>query len=139
MIAENVAAKRIADLIGVHLEPKWLTPLALQDVCKKLVAHRPAVRAVLDELDADPARLSPRGVLLKQQRTGVLSEEDEALEAAHYHRQGYAAAVGVLRALGSRYVPEFDPDERDADRQDAAISRERRDEEADRMPKGLAS
>lgn len=136
-IPERAAASRLASIIGKYLTPSWLTTACLEDIASKLVAARPAVRQVLDELDADPGRLKERSTVLKQQREATLGDADFWLEQVAYHRQALEEAEGYLSALGSRYAPKLrDADEVGADEDDRRLSQERRDDAArDQAPR----
>ena len=132
-IPETTAAERLADLAGTHLQPAWLTRDALVAVMSKVVAARPAVRQVFDDLDADPNHIGDRGTVLQQQRRNELSDADALLEEAAWHKSEWARLCGLAHQAGANPL-DIDRTERDADEDDARLSREAADEKhADAM------
>lgn len=124
---------RLATLLAEHDDLHTIHHHML--VAGRVLAFLPRIQAWAD---SEKPKVSAQ---LRQQQTASLSDEDEALERAGYHKRGYEDAVASLAALGSVYAPSpVDLDEVGADEDSARISRERADDEAAAgMPKGLAS
>lgn len=130
-LPEARAADRLASLIEPRLSPAWLTRAALHAVCSKFVADRSSVRQILDQLDAGPTIGTPK-VLLKQQQTASLDDQDWLLERLRELASETVICEEALRAMGSPYADKFDPDERDADREDDRLREVAQDERASR-------
>lgn len=134
-LPEYKAAEKLAAVIGTHLQPPWFTTAALEEVMRKLVAHRPFVRTVLDELDEDPHRLTERKVMLRQERTPDFEDAEWWGEHVHHLKREYEDALAIFERVqaADRSARQ---DVRGADEDDARIGRERADE---RKERGIAS
>lgn len=134
---EVKAAQRLAATVGTHLHPGWLTTACVEEIMRKVVAHRSFFRSVFDELDADPKRIADRDKVLRQQERQSYDHQDDILERLTYIETERDLLHGYLRRMGSPYAPPLaDPDARGADEDDARISREQRDAAAaDAMPR----
>ena len=131
MIPETAAAERIASMIGEYLSPTWLTDTCLKTIGAKVVAHRMTIRSVFDELDADPARIPDRDVVLRQQATSTLTDAEALDEDIHLLQRELADKRAMRARIGS--LPEYDPDEVAADRADVRAREQAQDEAANRQ------
>lgn len=126
-LPENKAAARLAGVIGTHLQPAWLTNAALEDVCRKVIAHRGFFRTVFDELDADPKRLPEPHRDLRETRVNEVESVDWWAEHVHHLKREYEDALAIYERVRSGRIAEYDPDARDRDREDDRLREERQD------------
>lgn len=131
-LPEVTAAELVAELVGQHLSPRWLTEDCLRQIGGKVVANRAAITAVFTQLDGDPGRLEARDVVLRQQHPAGLSDA-EVLDEDITRLTRELLDLRMMRArLTAASVVTFDPDQRDQDREDDRDRERRQVERADR-------
>lgn len=131
VLPEVAAATRIAKMLGRYITPGEFSEASLQSLAGRVVAHRHVLVPLFEQVDADPARLGPKGIQLRQQPVSEQSDEDFFLGEAAYHKAGYEHAMAALAGMQSVYARSLaDPDERGADEDDRRISQERADDDA---------
>jgi hypothetical protein len=138
-IPEVRVAERIGSLISRYMQSPYLTDDFWTAVGGKIAANRGVLRAVFDELDADPKRLRERGSVLRQQQTASLEDRDYWLQEAAIAKAAWREACANAEACGADHRDLYDPDSRGEDEDDARIAAEARDEKArDQAPRVVA-
>lgn len=107
----------------------YLAEPEVERAASRMIAHAPVL---VHHLSAIPSPEAERK--LRQQARHEVSPEEDALEMKRQAKELDAAADAILIGVESRYAPDFDPDERDADHaEDRAREARQREAGADEV------